>query len=474
MWDLFRLIFISIFFIFFTILFLGNTYLNVSLNDEFFIAFFLLIILFVQYILFTVFNLRTIYSYLEKTNFNTLTIHCFTQKKKEHFSDQTSPQNSPQINEINQKYGSSYLKIDNHIPISFFNSKTNDYQFLRLSDFYYPGSYCSYLADSPLHGTPSLEALRLVFTQFNCRIIHLDIYSDKPDNIGDPTANPIVRCEFMKKDAVPLSLEDCFKVIQENAWSSSLSSSPSSPSYPLFLYLNFKFSNNDTLYNKIYHLFIKYFSKNLVDRKYSFSGRNSTFSIAQANIKDCLNKIILITNVYPTRNVLDELINSSFNDLNQDVNLYQYKESYITFDKIGLSQDYDKNQMVQRSKTELLFFYTMPNEKYQDPNNTKMGLYNPNFQDCGQYGIQSTLMYLFVPDDNLNKWYMYFLNKNNSQPVLKEESLRYLGEPKIPIVPQDKLLALQEPQTYCITPGKNGIKTQKSNITDKPTNNTCK
>jgi hypothetical protein len=412
----------------------------------------------------TILNTKTLYTTLEKSDFNTLTIRCFPNSRgSEHFVD---PSSSPQWKEIYEKYGPTYLKIENDMPISFYNSKRKDYQYLRLSDFYYPGSYYSYLADSPLFGTPSLEALQLVFTQFHCRIVHLDVYSDKPDSIGNPNANPIVRCEQMKKDAVSLSLEDCFKVIRDHAWKDS--------SYPLFLYLNFKFTQNDTLYNKIYHLYIQYFGARLVDRKYGFSGRNGNFSISQAYLKDCLNKIILITNTYPTKNVLDELINSSSNDLNQDVNLYEYKESYITYDKIGLSQDYDKNQLVQRAKTELLFFYTVQNEKYKNPNNTKLGLFNPNFQDCGQYGIQATLMYLFVPDENLNAWHMYFMNKNNFNPVLKEESLRYSGEPKIAIAPQEKILGLQQPQTYCLIPGPDGLTTQKSNITDSPTNNTCK
>jgi hypothetical protein len=383
--------------------------------------------------------------------------------RKENFADPSTL--SPQWKEIYNQYGPTYLKVENDIPISFYNSKKKEYQYLRLSDFYYPGSYCSYLADSPLYGTPNLEALRLILSHYRCRIIHLDVYSDRPESIGDPNANPIVRCEEMKEKTAYLSLEDCFRVIRDNAWTSS--------QYPLFLYMNFNFTQNDTLYEKIYHLFLKYFSTRLMDRKYGFAGRNGNFSISQANLKDCLNNIILITNTYPTRNVLDELINSSTNDLNQDVNLYEYKESYVIYDKIGVSQDYDKNQLVQRTRTQLLFFHTIQNPKFRDPNNTKQGLFNPNFQDCGQYGIQATLMYVFVPDENFNRWYTYFMEKNNFQPILKDESLRYMSEPQIPVKQQDKILALQQPQKYCLTPGPNGITTEKSNLTDSTTNNTC-
>ena len=145
----------------------------------------------------------------------------------------------------------------------------------------------------------------------------------------------------------------------------------------------------------------------------------------------------------------------------------------MIYDKIGLAQDYDKNQLVQRTRTQLLFFHTIQNPKFRDPTNTKQGLFNPNFQDCGKYGIQATLMYLFVPDENFNRWYTYFMEKNNFQPVLKDESLRYLSDTTISVKQQDKILALQQPQKYCLTPGPNGITTEKSNLTDMSTNNTC-
>ena len=48
---------------------------------------------------------------------------------------------------------------------------------LTLADFYYPGSYQSYLADTPLNGTPTEEALTKSLTYYKVRIVTLDIYS---------------------------------------------------------------------------------------------------------------------------------------------------------------------------------------------------------------------------------------------------------------------------------------------------------
>jgi hypothetical protein len=79
-------------------------------------------------------------------------------------------------------------------------------------------------------------------------------------------------------------------------------------------------------------------------------------------------------------------------------------------------------------------------------------------------------MYLFIPDDNLNKWYMFFKNTNNMNPVLKDESLRLVKQKQNEIKKQNPVLGFQKPQTYCLGAG---METEKSNISGNPTNNSC-
>lgn len=429
----------SIFYIIYLALFIYN--IDKKINIEFFIAIEVLLIFLIEYIILTFININKIYYKLKNDDFSILTINCFNQHV-----------------EFSKKYEDNYLKTIENIPISFYNKKLNDYQDLVLSDFYYPGSYYSYLADSPLNGTPNLEALKISLNNFKTRIIHLDVYSDKNDPY-DPNAIPVIRCENMKDGAIPLQFNDCMDLIKKNGWKDNLS-------YPLFLYLKFNFNeDNENIYIRIYEKLLKYFSKHLIDKKYSFSGRNNTFPISNAKIKDCLNKIIIITNIYPTKSVLDELINSSSNNLNNTFNLNIYKESYITYDKQGLSQDNDKNTVLNNAKSTLNFYYTMPNSSYKNSNQTKSGLYNPSFQDCAQYGIQGTLMYIFIPDDNLNKWNMFFKSKNNLNPVLKDESLRLIKNKSNEIIQQNPILGLQNPETYVLIPGL--LTTNKSNIPKK-------
>jgi hypothetical protein len=422
-------------------------------NIEFFMSLEFLVLFMVYYIIFSYFSLQKIYYQLKNNDFSTLSTNCFINNNSD----------TNQIANISKQYGDNYLKTLGDIPISFFNKNNNNYQDLILADFYYPGSYYSYLSTTPLNGIPSLDALKLSLTKFKTRIVHLDIFSNIVDE-HSPSAKPVVRCKNMKEGAEPLDLLSCFGTINKFAFSED-------KSYPLFLYLNFNFEENESMYIKISDLILKVFSKRLIDKKYSFSGRNGTFPVSKATIKECLNKIVIITNTYPTKCILDEIINGSTNDLNYDINMNEYKDSYITYDKVGLSQDFNKNDLVNSSKLFLNLFYTVPNIKYKNDNQAKAGLFNPSFQDCAQYGVQSTLMYLFVPDDNLNNWHLYFKNKNNFNPVLKDESLRFVNNKDLVIVKQNPVLGLQAPQKYCVIPGM--ITTEKSNLSGDPTNMTC-
>jgi hypothetical protein len=459
-------IFSNLFYIIYLSLFLYN--FNNEINIEFFIAFEILILFTIENILFSISNIYKVYYQLDNDDFTTLSINCTSNNIEKYSDNEEKSKNNIQIIEISKNYGDTYLKTEGNSPVAFYNKNINNYQDLILADFYYPGSYYSYLSDSPLNGSPNLEALKIVLSTYKSRVIHLDLFSDKKD-IYDPNAKAVVRCENMKDGKKALDFDEVLGVINKWAW---INSDPSNLSYPLFLYLNLNFNqDNESIYIKIYDSLLKVFSKYLVDKKYSFSGRNSTFPISMAKMKECIGKIIIITSVYPTKTVLDELINSSTNNLNNSFNMNLYKESYITFDKIGISEDNDKTVLLNNSKTTINFYYALPNKKDGNNNQDKQGLYNPSFQDCAQYGIQGTLMYLFIPDDNFNKWNLFFKNKNNLNPVLKDESLRYVIKTVAEIAPQNPVVGLQKPQKYCLIPGM--MSTEKSNISGDVANSSC-
>jgi hypothetical protein len=448
----------SIFYIIFFSLFIYN--IDNIYNIEFILCITILVLFLFEYLLVSISNLNKIYYQLKQNDFSELTINCFNHNILEKYSSNNNLDSS--------KYPSNYLRLMNNIPISFLNKYTNDYQDLILSDFYYPGSYYSYLVDSPLNGTPKLSALQIGLTKFKTRFIHLDLFSDST-NPYDTNANLIVKCENLKDGESPLKIEDCFSTINKWAW---MTDDPNKMSYPLFIYFKLHFDiANGNLCLKLYTLLLKYFSKYLVDKKYGYSGRNNMIPVSMATIKECLNKIIIITDTYPTKTILDELINASSNKLSNNFNINLYKSSYITYDKVGMSQDNDKTSLINNSKTNLSFYYTLPDETNKNNNQPKAGMYNPSFQDCAQYGIQGTLMYIFLPDDNLNKWVSFFKNKNNFDPVLKDEILRLVNQPKPVVTEQNPVVGLQKPQKYCMIPGM--METNKSNLSTTNSNNTC-
>jgi len=463
----------TIFYILFISLFFYN--IESQFNVEFFVSIIILLFYLSEYILVFTNGINQLYQRLLYDNFSTMTVNCFSNIKNEGFESSNNNQ-SQQLIKIQNEFGQNYIKTISNIPISFINKNTNDYQDLILADFYYPGSFYSYLADSPLQGTPNLEALRIILNNYKSRFIHLDIFSSNTSDPFDINAEPVIRCDTMNINASPLNITDTFSVINKWAW---INSDSNNITYPLFLYLNFNFDEaNENLYLKIYNYLLKFFSKYFIDKKYSFCGRNSTFLVSMAKIKECLGKIIIVTNRYPTKCALDELINASAtidnngNSLNNCINLSEYKESYIIYDKLGLSQDYDKTTILSNSRTNITFYYSLPNKKYSTTSQRKSGLYNPIFQDCAQYGIQGTLMYIFLPDDSLQKWNAYFENENNGNPVLKHESLRYIENITPPLIEQNPIVGLQQPQTYTLIPGM--LTTEKSNLSDSVTNKSNK
>jgi hypothetical protein len=463
-----KYVFLVLSYIFYTLLIILFIYnINKPINIEFFISIEILLLFLLENIVSSLSSINKIYYELKNNDFSILTVNCFNNQNIENYSD-TLNNGINQITSISEKYGDNYLKTVGNIPVSYLNKKQNYYQDLVLADFYYPCSYYTYLANSPLNGTPDLEAIKIALSKFKVRFIHLDIFSNSSDDY-DPKALPVVRCKNMREGKTALNLDDIFSIVNKWAW---ITDNTNNSSYPLFLYLNFNFEqSNENLFIRIYEILLKFFSKYLVDKKYGFSGRNGTFPISLAKMKECIGKIIIITNIYPTRTVLDEIINGSSNGLDSSFVINEYKDSYVKYDKVGIGQDNDKTALVNNTKINLNFYYTEPNEKYKNNNQDKAGLFNPSFQDCAQYGIQGTLMYIFIPDDNLNKWNLFFKNKNNLNPVLKDEVLRLVNNKDTEIKKQNPVVGLQKPQKYCVVPGL--ISTEKSNLSENPTNVTC-
>jgi len=465
-----------VFFIFYVAMYFLNV--NKFLNIEAFIAFELLFLFYFINSSNVLFNEKNIYDTLNKYDFNFQSINCLQNNEPESY-ESNNVNNIFYINQLLKQKGYDYLEFKYNIPIKYKNKETQKMENLTLADFYYPGSYKTYLADTPLNGSPNEEALIKAFTFFKTRIITLDIYSNISDEFSND-ALPVVRPENLKEGTIPLYLDKCFEIINDYAW---IPNNKNEIAYPFFLVLEFHFDdNNNILYEKIRSLLLKYFKKYLMSYKYDFNGHNGTDYINSAPIEECLGKIIIITNKYPV-GPLNELVNCSIgkeppNNTNNAISMDLYTSDMVNFEKVGVSQNYNKNELTEYCESKIKFFYSIPNKEYKNNEQPKAGLFNPRFQDIAQYGVQASLMYLYLPDPNLNKWFLYFKNKSNFDPILKDESLRNTKIKETKIEPQKEIQGIGKPQKYCLMEGNDGkcnfLNTEKSNIGNGTQNNSFK
>lgn len=324
------------------------------------------------------------------------------------------------------------LKYMYDVPIQYYNNNTEQFEDLCIRDFYYLGSYYSYLASSPEYGTPSLEALKGVINDFNCRIIHLDIYSSLPDAPYSSSANPVVKCEKMSSDGKALPLEDCLKIINKYAWNDN------EKSLPLFLYLNFtSVKNNKYIYQKTYQYIDEYLGKYLVDKIYGFNERNHMFPVSGLPMKEAFGKALILTNIYPTYTILDEIINCNVEDKMSSIKIKEFKKDYIIYDERGLLIDYTKNDLIMDNRKNINFYYTLPNSSFKDDakSQSKAGLFNPNFNEIAKYGGQSALNYVYVPDNNMESTLKFF-KSNPREIILKAPFLRFMNVKEEIVTPQ--------------------------------------
>ena len=80
-------------------------------------------------------------------------------------------------------------------------------------------------------------------------------------------------------------------------------------------------------------------------------------------------------------------------------------------------------------------------------------------------------MYLFTPDNNLKDWFLFFKNKSNFDPVLKDEVLINKEVDNTTTIKQNPVAGMQKDQKYCMIPGL--FDTDKSNLSSGNSNISC-
>jgi len=322
------------------------------------------------------------------------------------------------------------------IATQYFNPNFDSNMDLSVADFYWPASRKSYSAIGDSWDFPSYDAIRSVLEK-GARVIHLDIYS-LDSSIIDTNAVPIVRNQTINPLAQPLDFKKCLQVIHDNAWIKNAN-------YPLILYLDIQSNvtgkDGQPIYNKycLYQIgrdILDVFSNKLINKIYGFNGRDNKYTLGQIPIKDTLGKIAIISNVYPTVGILDELIHGVANDTQQFNQLVPYSDVNRRFGGLGVTLT-DKQSAIQHNYKYLSIVKPVTRMNIFNFFEPKDDLYNIEPTDAWSFGCQIVLMNYQLFDTNMQTYIKMFAD---TCLVVKPDNLRLIPKPPTKIEPQAKHL----------------------------------
>lgn len=331
--------------------------------------------------------------------------------------DNSEEYNIYKENDENLKDNSKIVKTYG-IPIKYYNNNYKENLDLYITDFFWKFSYKTYLSGSIYNGQPSYDSIINSLIKHKVRGIHLDVYSNS-DEIGKEEAIPVIRSDVLYDNFKALDFYNTLEIINNNCWKTKL---------PIIIYLTLNFNDDNIIYNKINYAITKIFKGKLLNNKYSFNGRNGLYSINKIKMNDALNKVIIITNKYPTNTKLDILINGSITNEISNITLDKYSKEMTEYG--GITSKYSPTNFIENTKNNIFMFFSNNNSNTNTKLNSKNDLYNPDIIDCCKYGVQFTMMSLNYPDKNLYNWKKFFKDKSC---ILKNQSLRIIKEKTIQI-----------------------------------------
>lgn len=306
-------------------------------------------------------------------------------------------------------------------PLSYYNDYLKKNVDLTISDFYWLSSRKSYLPCGEKFDIYSYQSIIQCLLK-GARVLNLDIYNNELNIPTIKDTNP------MPLYANPLDFEETMKIINFFGWIDN-------SNYPLILLLNFNTNNNIT-FNLIAKILFNVFQNRFLDKKYAYNSQDANFP--SIPIKDCLGKIIIISNKYPLNNNLNEFINgSNIKTIKYDRSVSQYgginnkdlieynKKNLTIINTDGTRQEYENN-----------IFQALFNQNLRNP---KSDIYNPDVENLFSLGCQFILMNFQLPDNNFKK----YLGKFNNPLMLKPDNLRYIEKPLPKIKKQNKDLSFK-------------------------------
>lgn len=295
---------------------------------------------------------------------------------------------------------------------------------LCVRDFYIAGSYQSYQPCGATYDICSLKMIETVIEK-GARALYLDIWSSNPNNVFDPSSEPIVRNNtLMPLFGNALLFNDVCNTISKHAWNGI--------KYPLILYLHFHppAFNNKALLRKCAAYLLQYFKRRLLSPKYSYN-RTKPGDIP---MQEAMGKLIILTNEYPLESMLNEFINGVITEKNQEAGQYLvYTDDMEAHGGIS-SKHINTSDMIENNK--MLLSIVLP-EEYPNPSNVinpMVDLFNPDHKDSREHGFDICFMNYQLYDKNMRESIEFFKTGGFQ---LKPQELRYVPRPKVKIDKQN-------------------------------------
>lgn len=316
-----------------------------------------------------------------------------------------------------QYHNTCYIKEDK-------NGKIMD---LRLKDFYIASAFRPYQASGQTNDICSYDSIENVIEK-GARFHYIDIWSSNTINIYDPNAKPIVKNKtIMNKYTKPLNFEKVCQLYSKKAWVGN--------NYPLILYLNIQDAkDNQHVLSKMAKSISDNFKGRLVDLKYSF-GRDN---IGNIPIKNALNKVIFITNIYPNNPELQELTNGIIGKNNKKSgNIIVMSKDHIDYGGIkGITGN--TKELVEYNKDHLGI--VIPDDIYDTSNILYPGndITQIPFEDSFDYGFNIVCMNYQKAGKERDNYIKFF---KKSSFVVKPDKYRDIPCPKPKVYKVDKRLS---------------------------------
>lgn len=370
---------------------------------------------------------------------NTLVNNIYESKDYKNTMNKLNRNLPKDIGSKKENFENQQITISKKVP-----KLTNDEgQMYRVKDYYWPCVYQPYILNASINGYTSIEMLR-ESVQTGFRGYMLEIW--------DNDTNLVVQQTNMNLKSDGLDISSCFNEIQKGFNKNTL---------PIFLYLKLNnLENNQKKLTELYLNLIKIFKGRFMGRRYSFNGRNNRYSLIDIPLKECLGKIIICTNIYPTvSGTLNELINGTI-DNQQINNNYQYIMKYdYTQETYKNKLKGEINNIKQFKDQSIKYAYSI--EPIESPIDDPV---NIDLEDCQKYGCQFVWCpYYLFQNNTSNSVYEYIKKFNKTGLILKPHNLRTMIEEKKENKKLENKLTKQTTNISQIQGPKNLLQTQPQN-----------